>query len=269
MANHLLAEKANLVKEPKPQQQAVGMKETYELSKKVIEARFHVSGDEGISNEILGYTQGIPGGGFFYTNENTLSFGLILNLKHLTEEKRKATEVLEYFKSHPYIKKLLKDAKMVEYSAHTIPEGGFKHMSKLFGNGVVVVGDAAGLVLNAGLYIEGINFALESGRIAGESVIEILKTEDYTSKNTKLYKKNLKESFAYQDMKTFKRAAKFLENERVFTVYPDVLTGLMTRLLRNTGRPRKRILPTAIKYFLLKGGIRGLIKDAIGGLRSI
>ena len=268
-ANHLLAEKANLVKEPKAKDQAVGMKETYELSPKVIEERFHISGKEGISNEILGYTQGIPGGGFFYTNENTLSFGLILNLKHLTDEKRKATEVLEYFKSHPYIKKLLKGAKMVEYSAHTIPEGGFKRMSKLYGNGVVVVGDAAGLVLNAGLYIEGINFALESGIIAGESVIEILRTGDYTSKKTKLYKKKLKESFVYQDMKTFKHAAKFLENERVFTVYPDVLTGLMTKLLRNTGRPRRRILPTSIMYFLRKGGIFGLIKDAIGGLRSI
>ncbi|MFW9853063.1 MAG: FAD-dependent oxidoreductase, partial [Candidatus Thorarchaeota archaeon] len=149
------------------------------------------------------------------------------------------------------------------------PEGGFKHKSKLYGNGVMVVGDAAGLVLNAGLYIEGINFALESGRIAGETAIKILEKGDYSRKNTKLYLKNMKESFAYQDMKKFKRAAKFLENKRIFTVYPDMLTGLMEKILRNTGRPRRRILPTAIIYVLRKAGILGLVKDAIGGLRSI
>ncbi len=268
-ASHLLAEKANLVKKPKPQHQAIGMKETYKLSEEIINERFHVSGREGISNEILGYTQGIPGGGFFYTNQDTVSFGLILNLKFLTEQKLKATEVLEYFKNHSYIKKLLKDAEMIEYSAHSIPEGGYKHMSKLYGNGVIIAGDAAGMVLNAGLYIEGINFALESGRIAAESVIEILESGDYSAKQTKLYKNNLKQNFVYQDLKTFKRAGKFLETERIFTAYPDLLTGLMTTLLRNTGRPRKRIIPTAIIYFLKKGKILKLLKDAIGGLRSI
>lgn len=268
-SNNILTEKAGLAKKPNPQHHAIGMKETYELSQKQIEERFQVFGNEGISNEILGYTKGVPGGGFFYTNKNTLSFGLILNLKDLTQQQLKSFEVLEYFKSHPYIQNLLKDAKMIEYSAHTIPEGGFKHMSKLYGNGVMVVGDAAGLVLNAGLYIEGINFALESGRIAGETALMILETGDYSRKKTKLYLKNMKESFTYQDMKKFKRAAKFLENKRVFTVYPDMLTGLMERILRNTGRPRKRILPTTIKYILRKAGIFGLIKDAIGGLRSI
>ena len=142
-------------------------------------------------------------------------------------------------------------------------------MSKLYGNGIMVAGDAAGMVLNAGLYIEGINFALESGRIAAESALEILDSGDFSRKNTKLYYRNLKESFAFQDLKRFKRAAKFLESKRIFTVYPDMLTGLMEKILRNTGRPRKRISPTAIKYILRKGGIFGLAKDALGGLRSI
>ena len=80
---------------------------------------------------------------------------------------------------------------------------------------------------------------------------------------------NLKNSFAYKDMKTFKRAAKFLENERIFTHYPDLITGLMERLLLNTGKPRKRIVTTAIKHFLRHGKLLKLFKDAIGGLRSI
>ena len=268
-SNHLLVEKANLGHVPKPRHHAVGMKETYEISEELMKQKFHLIGDEGCSNEILGYTKGIPGGGFFYTNKNTLSFGLILNLKSLTKKKLKAPEVLEHFKTHPYIQKLLQDAEMVEYSAHTIPEGGFKDMTKFYGNGVLVVGDAAGLVLNAGLYIEGINFAIESGRIAGEATKLILESGDFSSQSTKLYLDNLKNSFAYKDMKTFKRAAKFLENERIFTHYPDLITGLMERLLLNTGKPRKRIVTTAIKHFLRHGKLLKLFKDAIGGLRSI
>ncbi|TET79057.1 MAG: FAD-dependent oxidoreductase [Candidatus Heimdallarchaeota archaeon] len=268
-ANNILVEKAKLAKKPKPRHFALGMKETYKLPKKKIEERFHLDDNEGMSNEILGYSKGIPGGGFYYTNKDTVSFGLILNMDVLTKKKLKAPEVFEEFKEHSYIKKLLKDAEMIEYSAHIIPEGGFKHMPKLYGNGVLVVGDAASMVLNAGLYIEGINFALESGKVAGETAIEILQTNNYTKKQTKLYKKKLKESFAYKDLKTFKRASHFLENKMMFTYVPDLLTGLFEKLLRNNGYPRKRIVTSAIGYVFKKGKLFGLIKLLIGAVRSL
>ncbi|MHA1205554.1 MAG: FAD-dependent oxidoreductase [Candidatus Heimdallarchaeaceae archaeon] len=265
----LLAEKAKLAKKPSPSHYAVGMKETYELKKEIIEERFHLNGNEGISNEFLGYTHGIPGGGFFYTNKETLSFGLILNMKKLTQKKIRAIDAFEDFKKHPYIQKLLKDAKMVEYSAHAIPEGGYKHMPKLYGNGVMIAGDAAGMVLNAGLYIEGMNFALESGRLAGLAAKEALTTNDYSAEGTKIYLKLLQDSFVLQDLKRFKRAAKFLERERIFNVYPELLNSLMYQLLHNTGEPRKRIVPTAIKHFLKKGKLFKLMGDAFAALRSI
>ncbi len=268
-ANRILTEKAKLAKHPHARHYGVAMKETYELPKKLIEERFHVTGTEGISNEIIGHYRGVPGGGFFYTNENTLSFGLILNVKSLIKKKLKATEVLEDFKNHSYIRKLLKDAKMIEYSAHMIPEGGFKHLTKLYGNGVIVVGDAAGMVLNAGLYIEGINFALESGRIAGEAAKKVLESNDYTKKSTKIYKEKLKESFVYQDLKTFKRAAKFLETERIFAHYPELINGLFYRLLKNNGRPREKITRAAIKHILKRAKLLGTVKDVVGGLTSL
>ncbi len=268
-ANNILVEKAKLAKKPKARHFALGMKETYKLPKKKMEERFHLDDKEGISNEILGYSKGIPGGGFYYTNQDTVSFGLILNMDVLTKKKLEAPEVFEEFKEHSYIKKLLKDAEMIEYSAHIIPEGGFKHMPKLYGNGVLVVGDAASMVLNAGLYIEGINFALESGKVAGEAAIEILQTDDYTKNQTKLYKKKLKESFAYKDLKTFRRASHFLENKMMFTYVPDLLTGLFEKLLRNNGYPRKRIVKSAIGYVFKKGKLFRLFKLLIGAVRSL
>lgn len=268
-SNNLLVEKAKLAKKPKPRHHALGMKESYKLSKKQIEERFHLEENEGISNEILGYTRGIPGGGFCYTNQDTISFGLILNMDVLTKKKLNAPEVFEEFKNHSYIRKLLKDAEMIEYSAHTIPEGGFKHMPKLYGNGVLVVGDAAGMVLNAGLYIEGINFALASGKIAAEAAVEILQSKDYTKKQTKIYKKKLKNSFVYKDLKTFKRASHFLENKMMFTYVPDLLTGVFEQLLRNNGYPRKRIVMSLLGYVWKKGKLFGLLRLLIGMVRSL
>ena len=268
-ANHILTEKAGLAKDPHARHYAIAMKETYELPRKQIEERFHITGNEGISNEILGHSRGIPGGGFFYTNRDTLSFGLILNVKSLVDKKLKAPEVLEDFKNHSYIQKLIKDGKMIEYSAHIIPEGGFKHLSKLNGNGVLVTGDAAGMVLNAGLYIEGINFALESGRIAGETTKKILESNNFTKRSTKIYKRELKESFAFKDLKTFKRAAKFLETERIFAHYPELINGLFYRLLRNTGEPREKITRAAIKHVLKRAKLLGAVKDVFGGLTSL
>ena len=268
-ANNLLVEKAKLAKKPKPKHYAVGMKETYKLPKEIIEERFNLLENEGLSNEILGNSRGIPGGGFLYTNKDTLSFGLILNMNVLTKKKLQAFDVLEDFKNHSYIRKLLKDAEMIEYSAHIIPEGGYKHMPKLYGNGVLVVGDAAGMVLNAGLYIEGINFALESGRIAGKAAIQILERGNFTKKETILYKKMLKNSFVYKDLKTFKRAAHFLENPLMFTAVPDFLTGLMEKLLRNNSQPRKRIVTTAIWYVLRKTPLWGMFRLILGAVRSL
>ncbi len=268
-ATTLLTEKAKLAKKPSPKNFAVAMKETYKLDRKVIEERFHVKENEGVSNEILGYTHSIPGGGFLYTNKDSLSFGLILNMKKLTEKRLLATDVFDEFKMHPYIQKLLKDAELVEYSAHTIPEGGFNHMPHLYGNGVLVAGDAAGMVLNAGLYIEGMNFALKAGKIAGETSAKIIDNGDLTKKGTVLYEKELKKTFVYQDLKKFRRAPNFLENERIFSIYPDMLTGLMYQLLHNTGEPRKRIVPTAVSHILKKGGLLKLLKDALSAYRSI
>ena len=268
-ANNILAEKAKLAKKPKPRHHALAMKESYKLSKKQIEERFHLDEKEGISNEMLGFSRGIPGGGFFYTNQETLSLGLILNMDVLTKKKLKAPEVFDEYKNHSYIRKLIKDAEMIEYSAHTIPEGGFKHMSKLYGNGVIVVGDAAGMVLNAGLYIEGINFALKSGQIAGETAIEILQSGNYSREQTKIYKEKLKESFVFKDLKRFRRASHFLENKMMFTYVPDLLTGVFEDILRNNGYPRKRIVMTLIRYVLKKGKLFGLLKLLIGAVRSI
>ena len=54
-----------------------------------------------------------------------------------------------------------------EYSAHLIPEGGYDTMPDLAADGLLVAGDAAGLCLAAGIWLEGVNFAIGSGARRG------------------------------------------------------------------------------------------------------
>ena len=65
---------------------------------------------------------------------------------------------------------------MKEYSAHLIPEGGYKAIPQLYGDGWVVVGDAA--QLNNAIHREGSNLAMTSGRIAAEAIFQIKSRRD-------------------------------------------------------------------------------------------
>ena len=48
------------------------------LPKEVIDERFGVRGRDGVDIEMLGCTAGVPGGGFLYTNLDTLAVGVVL-----------------------------------------------------------------------------------------------------------------------------------------------------------------------------------------------
>lgn len=76
--NSILAEKLGMAKRVKPTDVAVGVKELIELPKSVIEDRFQLQGNQGAACLFAGSpTDGLMGGGFLYTNENTLSLGLV------------------------------------------------------------------------------------------------------------------------------------------------------------------------------------------------
>lgn len=88
--NSILAEKLGMAKRVKPTDVAVGVKELIELPKSVIEDRFQLQGNQGAACLFAGSpTDGLMGGGFLYTNENTLSLGLVCGLHHLHDAKNR------------------------------------------------------------------------------------------------------------------------------------------------------------------------------------
>lgn len=176
--NSLLAKQIGFREDIEPKDVAVSVKEVIKLDKEKINDRFLINDDEGCIYELFGGSMlGKLGLGFIYTNKESLSIGLGITLDELTKKKIKPYELLERIKEHPTIAPLLKDGEVVEYSAHLIPEGGYKKVPTLSGAGVMVVGDAAMLVNN--LHWEGTNLAMISGKIAGETAIIALGKNDF------------------------------------------------------------------------------------------
>ena len=159
------------------------MKETLALPKEVIDERFGVRGREGVDIEIIGCTGGVNGGGFVYTNLDTVAVGVVLKLPKLGRpEARARRRSSPTMKRHSAIAPLVEGGELKEYSAHLIPEAGLAMMPEMTGNGLLVAGDAAALCLAAGIWLEGVNFAMASGMYAGEAAIEAIADGDVSQR---------------------------------------------------------------------------------------
>ena len=123
-------------------------------------------------------------------------------MSELIEHKIKPYELLDKLKEHKTIAPLIEDGELIEYSAHLIPEGGYKKVPELYADGVMLVGDSAGLVNN--LHWEGTNLAMISGKFAGETAILAIEKNDFSKKTLSLYKKKLDKSFIMKDLKSYK-----------------------------------------------------------------
>jgi electron transfer flavoprotein-quinone oxidoreductase len=269
-ANSLLVEKAGLRKQVLPEDMKQGVKEVIQLPRKTIEERFNLRGDEGVAMEFVGAcTQGLPGGGFLYTNKESLSLGVVVQLSELIKNQVKASDLLERFKEHPGIGRLIEGGKTLEYSAHLIPASGLKMMPQLSRDGLLVTGDAASLLLGTGLILEGSNFAIASGMAAAETVKAAREKNDFSAKSLAGYEGMLKENFVLQDLDTFKEAPDFLKNPRIYGLYPEIVVEMAERVFRNDGEPRKRT------YAIMKEVVKGktslwqLMSDAMKARKAI
>ncbi|HEV8063317.1 MAG TPA: FAD-dependent oxidoreductase, partial [Acidimicrobiales bacterium] len=129
--NSFVAKEAGLARKPDPSDYTLGVKEVLSLPSAEIERRFGLGPGEGADFEVIGGTGGVAGGGFLYTNSDTLSVGLVLSLPSLSSSGLRPEEILASFKTHAAIAPFLDGADLVEYGAHLIPEAGLSMMPKL------------------------------------------------------------------------------------------------------------------------------------------
>lgn len=221
---------------------AVGVKEVIRFDAKVLEDRFQLSGRRGMSNEFVGYaTDGVEGGGFLYTNRDSVSVGLVLGMEDLRRSRKKPYDLLNGFKQHPVVADALRGGEVLEYSAKVVSTGDLRAMPKeVYGEGVLVAGEAANLVLNAGRAIQGMDFAMRSGMLAAETVIEAVRAKDFSTAIFKHYRTALDASYVMQDLRGFQDAVKVLHSPEMFTAVPRLVCDFGREFFTVDNRPTKK-----------------------------
>ncbi len=235
----LLGQKVGLSVQAKPSDMALGVKALFRMDEKEINARFGLTRRQGATQEFLGCTRGVRGGAFIYTQTETLSVGLVVHLDSLKDSGFAPYDLFARFLSLDPVSKILKGSELVEYSAHLLPEGGYRLVPRLYGKGILLAGDAAALCYTNGLNQEGMNLAITSGFLAAETVIEAFKEDDFSATRLGQYESRLRESFVLRDMKTFRKSVDLMHNDRLFSVYPRVVGTIMEQLFRADGKPKK------------------------------
>ena len=241
--NSLLAQQIGMKKELEPNQVAVGAKETIRLSEEIINQRFGLTGDEGMAWLSAGDpTDGSFGGGFLYTNKDTISIGVVATLSDIGHSELSVPQMLERFKNHPSVAPYLEGGETIEYSGHLVPEEGLHMVPELYRDGVLVAGDAAGFCVNLGFTVRGMDFAIESGRLAAEAVIKAHEAGDFSAATLSSYATALNYSFIMRDLKSFKGFPTVLGLRGIFKDLPELCDAIAGKVFTVDGEPSMNII---------------------------
>jgi electron-transferring-flavoprotein dehydrogenase len=161
-----LIAKFDLAKNANPQTYGIGVKELWEVPSGRMAA-----------GEVI-YTMGWPlttkeyGGAWIYGGrDNIVSLGFVTGLDY-ADPRLDPQRVLQEFKRHPFVAKLLEGGKMIRYGAKSMPYGGWWAIPPVAGKGWMILGDSAGFLNSARL--KGIHLAIKSGMLAAETAFEVL-----------------------------------------------------------------------------------------------
>jgi len=267
--NSLMAEATGLRPEVDPDQVAVAVKEVIALPREVIEGRFNVTGDQGVTIEMYADASwGMVGTGFIYTNKESLSVGCGALLSQLIERGATPNDLLEHMKAHPAVAPLLEGGETREYLAHLIPEGGLRGMPKLSTHGMLVVGDAAMLVNS--MHREGSNLAIASGRLAAQAVLRAREWGDYSAESLNYYDQLVRDSFIVKDLYKYRNMSRFFEHHpEFFSLYPDLLNEAAREMLTVDGVPKRNKQRAIFWDALRKRSPLRMALDFYGAWRSI
>ena len=267
--NSPLARRTGFRPEPKPEHVALAVKELIELPEEVINARFNVESEQGVTTEILGeITRGMNGVAFLYTNRRSISLGIGANLADFAKHKARPYEMLEELKEHPLVAPLIREGKSKEYLAHWLPEGGYDTVPQLCGDGFLVAGDSA-MLFNA-LHREGSNLAMTSGRFAAEAILDALNRGDCSARGLNGYVERLQESYVLQDLKKYRRFPSFMENHpELFSSLPSLAGFAAREMLTVNGVPKKTKQGTIWKAIRSRMPLMQLLRLAWEAWRSV
>jgi electron-transferring-flavoprotein dehydrogenase len=187
-----LINKFDLAKDCNPQTYGQGVKELWEVPPGRI-----------APGEVI-YTMGWPltsreyGGAWVYIGkENIVSLGFVTGLDY-SDPRLDPQRVLQEFKRHPFVAKLLEGGKMIRYGAKSLPYGGWWAIPPVAGNGWMILGDSAGFLNSQRL--KGIHLAIKSGMLAAETAFEALKKDDFSAATLRVFQKKVESSWIKEEL---------------------------------------------------------------------
>jgi electron transfer flavoprotein-quinone oxidoreductase len=272
-ATSLLAEAEGMRPPPSSSRMALGVKETLGLEAAVIEERFGVERGQGVAWEYAGEASGgMRGSGFLYTNRESISLGVVVFASDLAENGVSPVDLLDRFRAHSAVAPLVAGSELLEYGAHLIPETGYDRLPILYKDGLLLAGDAAGLV-STSPHHEGSNYAMASGVMAAGTALEAHRAGDFSTATLARYRGLLEASFVLKDMQHYRDWPGFVEkNPHVFSAWPEALAVMAEAMLRVGGTPRCErgaevwdlfqrkvgVLPFAMTAFQARNALRTL-----------
>ena len=215
-------------------------------------------------------TKGTFGGGFMYTNRESISLGVVAGIEATaTHGRAPVYQMLEDLKSHDAVAPLIQGGKVVEHSGHMVPEGGINIMPPLVGDGVLLAGESAMMCINLGYQVRGMDYAVAAGMHAGREAARAIDAGDTSAEGLSSYVAALEASFVLRDLRQYRKVPAFMEGfTRMFDGYPQTVRDLMNGMFVVDGEPMppmKKQVTGALKSV----GVMNLVKDARGVMKAL
>src|SRR5262245_29785097 len=232
-----MIERLKLDRNSDPQVYSVGIKELWEVP------------DDRFPPGSVIHTLGWPldshtfGGSWIYgMRDRIIDIGLAVGLDY-RDPRIDPHHEFQLFKTHPLISELLKGGKLVRYGAKAMPVGGWYTMPQLTADGVMIIGDSAGM-LN-GERLKGIHIAIKAGMLAASTILDALIKADFTRNTLGAFESSFKESYCGQELQKARNFHQAFDRGRMFgliTAGVSTLTGgrLPSRLPIKAGHEHLR-----------------------------
>ncbi|MDR2684421.1 MAG: electron transfer flavoprotein-ubiquinone oxidoreductase [Prevotellaceae bacterium] len=188
-----LIQKFNLQQDRNPQAYSLGVKEIFTVPENTIAAGevYHTMGFPAAD-------WGVFGGGFIYgLSNNKVALGLVLGLE-ASDPTFDTFKAFQIWKTHPFVARFIKDGKLLEAGAKTLPEGGYYSQPQYYANNALIVGDSAGFLAMPAL--KGIHLGIYSGIAAAKAALKAFEATDFSAKTLEIYADFVKNSPIHKEM---------------------------------------------------------------------
>jgi electron-transferring-flavoprotein dehydrogenase len=187
-----LIQRFDLDKGKNPQIYSLGCKELWRVPEGTIQP--------GEVYHTMGYPLNLHefGGGFIYgLTENRVAVGLVVGLDY-QDPTFDVHDAFQIWKTTSFVSSFLKNGKLLEYGAKTLPEGGYYSIPKLYTDHALIVGDSAGFLAMPAL--KGIHLAITSGMLAAQTAIDAFEKNDFSEKTLSIYDDYIKHSQLHAEL---------------------------------------------------------------------